>query len=51
MTPDLLAALAAARAEKRPVVLATKLPSGEQMLLPDDAAPAGLAVIGAAAGM
>ena len=36
MTPDLLARLEQARAEKRPVVLATRLPSGEQFLLPDD---------------
>ncbi len=43
MTPAVLAALTAARMANRPVVLATKLPSGEQMLLPDDAAPAGLA--------
>ncbi|MCW3475022.1 XdhC family protein [Limobrevibacterium gyesilva] len=40
MTPDLLAALTAARAAKRPVVVATRLPSGEQMLLPSpDAGP------------
>ncbi len=38
MTPEVLAALMAARAAKRPVVLATKLPSGEQFLLPDPAA-------------
>ena len=43
MTPDILAALTAARAEKRPVVLATRLPTGEQMLLPDAAAPTDLA--------
>lgn len=43
MTPELLAALNAARAAKRPVVVATRLPSGEQMLLPDPAAPADLA--------
>jgi len=43
VTPAVLAALTAARMANRPVVLATKLPSGEQMLLPDDAAPAGLA--------
>ena len=35
MTPELLAALEAAKAAKRPVVLATRLPSGEQHLLPD----------------
>ena len=40
MTPDLLAALTEARAAKRPVVMATRLPGGEQMLLPSpDAAP------------
>ena len=39
MTPELLARLQAARAAKRPVVLATRLPDGEQLLLPDDAAP------------
>jgi xanthine dehydrogenase accessory factor len=39
VTPEILAALAAAREQKRPVVVATKLPSGEQRLLPDPAAP------------
>jgi xanthine dehydrogenase accessory factor len=39
MTPDVLAALEEAKAAKRPVVLATQLPSGEQRLLPDPAAP------------
>ena len=34
MTPALLAALTAARAAKRPVVLATRLPDGAQVLLP-----------------
>ncbi len=43
MTPDLLQALDAARAAKRPVVLATRLPDGAQILLPDAAAPAALA--------
>ena len=38
MTPNLLAALAAARREARPVVLATSLPDGAQCLLPDPAA-------------
>ncbi len=38
MTPDTLARLQAARAAKRPVVLATLLPAGGQLLLPDDAA-------------
>ena len=49
MTPDLLAALTEARAAKRPVVLATRLPSGEQMLLPADGAPADLAAAAAQA--
>ncbi|MEJ1975224.1 MAG: XdhC family protein [Acetobacteraceae bacterium] len=40
MTPALLAALQEARAAKRPVVLATRLPEGDQMLLPDPAYPA-----------
>ena len=43
MTPEFLAALTASRDAKRPVVVATRLPSGEQMLLPDAAAPADLA--------
>ena len=43
MTPETLAALTVARAANRPVVLATRLPSGEQSLLPDAAAPAELA--------
>lgn len=43
MTPELLAAVTAARAAKRPVVVATRLPTGEQMLLPGPAAPADLA--------
>ena len=42
MTPEFLAALEKARADKRPVVAATQLPSGEQCLLPDPAAPAAL---------
>lgn len=42
MTPDILAALEAAQREKRPVVLATRLPDGLQRLLPDPAAPADL---------
>jgi xanthine dehydrogenase accessory factor len=42
MTPEILAALEQAKQEKRPVVLATRLPSGEQRLLPDPAAPADL---------
>ena len=41
MTPALLAALQAARAAKRPIVRATRLPDGETRLLPDlGAAPA-----------
>ncbi len=39
MTPELLARLNAAREEKRPVVLATRLPDGSQCLLPDPAQP------------
>ena len=39
MTPAILAALEQAKREKRPVVLATRLPDGEQRLLPDPAAP------------
>jgi xanthine dehydrogenase accessory factor len=42
MTPEIAAALAAARAEKRPVVLATRLPDGAQHLLPHPDAPAAL---------
>ncbi len=42
MTPELLAALEAAKRARRPVVLATLLPSGEQHLLPDPTAPAAL---------
>ena len=42
MTPDILAALDAAKRDKRPIVLATRLPEGEQRLLPDPAAPAEL---------
>ena len=38
MTPELLARLRAAQAAKRPVVLATRLPTGEQLLLPEDVA-------------
>jgi xanthine dehydrogenase accessory factor len=39
VTPALLAALQAARADKRAVVLATRLPDGAQILLPDPAHP------------
>ena len=42
MTPDLLDRLTQARRANRPVVLATRLPEGEQRLLPDDDAPAAL---------
>jgi xanthine dehydrogenase accessory factor len=49
VTPELLAVLSAARAAKRPVVVATKLPSGEQLLLPDVSAPADLSAAAARA--
>jgi xanthine dehydrogenase accessory factor len=39
VTPDLLAALEHARAQKRPIVVATQLPGGDQRLLPDPSAP------------
>ena len=42
MTPEVLTALEAAKRDKRPTVLATRLPDGEQRLLPDPAAPAAL---------
>jgi xanthine dehydrogenase accessory factor len=42
MTPEILAALDAAKHDKRPVVLATRLPDGAQQLLPDPSAPADL---------
>jgi xanthine dehydrogenase accessory factor len=42
MTPEILEALEAARRDKRPVVLATRLGDGEQRLLPDGSAPAAL---------
>jgi xanthine dehydrogenase accessory factor len=42
MTPEILAALEDARRAKQPVVLATRLPGGEQSLLPDPTAPAAL---------
>jgi xanthine dehydrogenase accessory factor len=42
MTPDILAALEQAKRDKRPVVVATRLPNGEQRLLPDPEAPADL---------
>ncbi len=43
MTPALLAALAGARAQGQPVVVATSLPGGAQILLPDADAPPPLA--------
>jgi xanthine dehydrogenase accessory factor len=49
VTPDLFAALEAQRTAKRPVVLATRLPSGEQMVLPQPDAPAELAAAAARA--
>ena len=49
MTPDLIAALTEARAAKRPVVLATHLPDGAQLLLPAAAAPPDLAAAAAQA--
>ena len=49
MTPAFLAALTAAKAAKRPVAVATKLPSGEQLLLPDQAAAPDLATAAARA--
>jgi xanthine dehydrogenase accessory factor len=39
VTPDLLAALEHARTHKRPIVVATQLPGGDQRLLPDPSAP------------
>jgi xanthine dehydrogenase accessory factor len=42
MTPEILAALERAKQAKKPIVLATRLPSGEQSLLPDPSAPADL---------
>lgn len=53
MTPALIRALAAARAEPRPVALATRIApperAGAQLLLPDPAAPAALNEAAAAA--
>ena len=49
MTPEVLAALSDAHAAKRPVVLATKLPGGEQLLLPSPDASPELAEAGARA--
>ncbi len=42
MNADLLTRLQAARSEGRPTVIATRLPDGEQWLLPDDDAPPAL---------
>ena len=42
MTPAILAALEQAKKQKRPIVLATRLPDGAQRLLPDPEAPAEL---------
>jgi xanthine dehydrogenase accessory factor len=44
VTPELLSALQAARAEKRPVALATRVSDGGQRLLPDPTAPTELNV-------
>ena len=49
MTPDILAALTAARQAKQPVTLATHLPDGAQMLLPAHGAPPDLAAAAALA--
>ena len=49
MTPQTLAALAEARAAKRPVVLATRLADGTQYLLPAPDAPSDLAAAAAQA--
>ncbi len=49
MRLDLLARLEQARTAQTPVVLATRLPSGEQFLLPDPDAPPGLATAAEAA--
>jgi xanthine dehydrogenase accessory factor len=49
VTPETLRALTEARAAKRPVVVATRLPTGEQLLLPDPSAPADLAAAAARA--
>ena len=42
MTPDIIAAIEQAKRDKRPIVLATRLPDGAQRLLPDPTAPAEL---------
>ena len=42
MTPATIAALEAAKRDGRPIVLATRLPDGEQRLLPDPGKPAEL---------
>lgn len=43
MTPELARRLAAARVAKRPVVLATSLPDGRELIWPDESAPPALA--------
>ena len=48
MTPEILAALEAARAANQPIVLATRMPDGLQHLLPDPAAPEALNTAAAA---
>jgi xanthine dehydrogenase accessory factor len=49
MTPALARRLLAAKSGNRPVVLATRLPDGEELIWPDDTAPAALATAAAAA--
>jgi xanthine dehydrogenase accessory factor len=49
VTPEIRTALAGSRAAKHPVVLATRLPDGWQMLLPAPEAPADLAAAAARA--
>lgn len=49
MTPELARRLAQARAAKTPVVLATSLPDGRELLWPDDDAPPSLAEAAAVA--
>jgi xanthine dehydrogenase accessory factor len=49
VTPDILASLLAARAARQPIVLATRLPDGLQLLLPDQPAAPELQQLAAAA--
>ena len=49
MTPEVLAALQAAKDAKRPVALLTRLSDGEQLLWPDQTVPAALAEAAGAA--